>query len=96
MLTLMLQSLRNRLFSVSLTIMVVAISVALFIGVELVRTQTKQSFANTISGTDLVVDSLTATGSAITVTIRNAGSMTVDDAFWVDVYFNPGQTPGLN
>ncbi len=45
---------------------------------------------------DLVVDNLVANSSQVTVTIRNAGSNTVSDAFWVDVYFNPGQTPGLN
>ena len=45
---------------------------------------------------DLVVDSLVATSDAVTVTIRNAGTATVIDAFWVDVYFNPTETPGVN
>ncbi|GAB4425179.1 MAG: hypothetical protein Kow0031_04630 [Anaerolineae bacterium] len=47
-------------------------------------------------GPDLVIDDLEATSSQVTVTIRNAGTEPVVDAFWVDVYFNPGQTPGLN
>ncbi len=44
---------------------------------------------------DLVVDNLIATSSQVTVTIRNAGS-TVLNNFWVDIYFNPNQTPTLN
>jgi hypothetical protein len=31
-----------------------------------------------------------------TVTIRNKGNAPVVDAFWVDVYFNPSHTPGIN
>lgn len=45
---------------------------------------------------DLVVDSLVATTSAVTVTVRNQGTAPVTDAFWVDVYFNPTKTPALN
>ncbi|KKD59118.1 peptide ABC transporter permease [Grimontia sp. AD028] len=54
-LRLALQSLRNRKATALLTIFTVAVSVALLIGVERVRTQAKESFANTISGTDLIV-----------------------------------------
>ncbi len=45
---------------------------------------------------DLVVDSLVASGDAVTVTVRNAGMATASDAFWVDVYFDPVETPGVN
>jgi hypothetical protein len=45
---------------------------------------------------DLVVNSLVATGDAVTVTIKNVGTAAVVDAFWVDVYFNPTQTPTIN
>ncbi|OEF88920.1 ABC transporter permease, partial [Vibrio splendidus] len=38
-----------------LTILTVAVSVILLLGVERVRTEAKSSFANTISGTDLIV-----------------------------------------
>ncbi len=54
-LRLALQSLKNRKTTAILTIFTIAISVALLIGVERVRTQAKDSFANTISGTDLIV-----------------------------------------
>jgi hypothetical protein len=45
---------------------------------------------------DLVVDSLSATGDVVTVVIRNAGTAPAVGAFWVDVYFNPSQTPTVN
>ncbi|GLT16250.1 peptide ABC transporter permease [Vibrio zhanjiangensis] len=49
------KSVLNRRVTAILTIMTVAISVILLLGVERVRTQAKNSFANTISGTDLIV-----------------------------------------
>ena len=49
------KSLKNRKATAILTIMTVAISVVLLLGVERIRTQAKDSFANTISGTDLIV-----------------------------------------
>jgi putative ABC transport system permease protein len=53
--TLALKSLLNRKGTVGLTLLTIALSVALLLGVEKVRTEAKTSFANTISGTDLVV-----------------------------------------
>lgn len=50
-----LQSLRNRALTALLTVLAIAISVMLLIGVEKVRQGARQSFADTISGTDLVV-----------------------------------------
>jgi putative ABC transport system permease protein len=50
-----LQSLRNRTLTASLTVLAIAVSVMLLLGVEKVRTGARQSFANTISGTDLIV-----------------------------------------
>lgn len=49
------KSLLNRKTTALLTILTVAISVILLMGVERIRTQAKSSFANTISGTDLIV-----------------------------------------
>lgn len=49
------KSVRNRKVTAILTILTVAISVILLLGVERIRTQAKSSFANTISGTDLIV-----------------------------------------
>ncbi|MEM8971407.1 MAG: ABC transporter permease [Pseudomonadota bacterium] len=50
-----LQSLRNRWLTALLTVLAIAVSVVLLLGVEKVRNGAKASFANTISGTDLVV-----------------------------------------
>ncbi|OEF05208.1 ABC transporter permease [Vibrio genomosp. F10] len=49
------KSVRNRKTTAILTILTVAISVILLMGVERIRTQAKNSFANTISGTDLII-----------------------------------------
>jgi hypothetical protein len=50
-----------------------------------------------INAPDLVVESLTAGGSQITVTLRNQGNAPVVDAFWVDVYLDPATAPtGVN
>ncbi|MDE1233807.1 ABC transporter permease [Vibrio aestuarianus] len=49
------KSVLNRKTTAMLSILTVAISVILLMGVERIRTQAKNSFANTISGTDLIV-----------------------------------------
>ncbi len=49
------RSLFNRRFTVILTVCSIAMSVALLLGVEKIRRDAKSSFANTLSGTDLIV-----------------------------------------
>jgi putative ABC transport system permease protein len=49
------QSLWNRRFTALLTIISIALSVTLLVGVERLRTEARLSFANTLSGTDLIV-----------------------------------------
>jgi hypothetical protein len=49
------QSLRNRALTACLTVLAIAFSVMLLLAVEKVRTGARQSFADTISGTDLIV-----------------------------------------
>ncbi len=51
---------------------------------------------NYTSAPDLVITALVASSSGITVTIENQGNAATTDPFWLDVYFNPSQTPGLN
>jgi len=55
MLILAMKSFRNRKFTTLLTILSIALSVTLLLGVERIRKEAKASFANTISGTDLIV-----------------------------------------
>ena len=48
-------------------------------------------------GPDLIIDSLTATDNTVSLTIKNIGSKTVKEDFWVEVYFNPNPPPtGVN
>jgi putative ABC transport system permease protein len=54
-LRLALQSLCNRWLTAALTVFAIAISIMLLLGVEKVRSGARQSFADTISGTDLIV-----------------------------------------
>jgi putative ABC transport system permease protein len=49
------QSLANRWLTALLTVAAIAVSVVLLLGVEKIRTGAKASFANTISGTDLII-----------------------------------------
>ncbi|GAA4880294.1 ABC transporter permease [Ferrimonas pelagia] len=93
MLSLMLRSMRNRLTSVSLTLTVIAISVALFIGVELVRTQAKQSFANTISGTDLVVGARSGNINLLLYSVFRLGNPTNNIGY--DTYERLSQSRGV-
>lgn len=54
-LTLAAKSLRNRKFTAALTVLSIALAVALLLGVERIRHESRESFANTVSGTDLIV-----------------------------------------
>lgn len=49
------RSLRNRASTAVLTVLSIAISLALLLGVERIRSEARESFASTISGTDLIV-----------------------------------------
>ena len=54
-----LQSLINRKGSVVMTILAMTVSIFVLLGVEHVRHQAKESFTNTVSGTDLIVGART-------------------------------------
>jgi putative ABC transport system permease protein len=54
------KSLRNRRFTVGLTVVSIALSVSLLLGVERIRREAQTSFTNTISGTDLIVGARTS------------------------------------
>lgn len=50
-----IKSLRNRKFTAALTVLSIALAVVLLLGVERIRHEARESFASTISGTDLIV-----------------------------------------
>ena len=55
MIALALKSLRNRRFTAALTVLSIALAVALLLAVERIRQETREGFAATVSGTDLIV-----------------------------------------
>ncbi len=76
LLTLALKSLRNRRYTAALTVLSIALSVALLLGVERVRTETRASFANTVSGTDLLVGARTGPVQLLLYSIFRIGNPT--------------------
>ncbi|MEM7343147.1 MAG: hypothetical protein AAF485_02810 [Chloroflexota bacterium] len=40
-----------------------------------------------VTAPDLIVDTLSANSSNISITLRNQGNQAVTEAFWIDVYF---------
>jgi|TARA_B110000444_G_C18846192_1_gene602172 putative ABC transport system permease protein len=69
-------SLTARALTVGMTILAIAVSVALFLGVEKVRTGAKASFANTISGTDLIVGARSGSVQLLLYSIFRIGNAT--------------------
>lgn len=54
-LALAVKSLRNRKLTAALTVLSIALAVVLLLGVERIRQEARESFASTISGSDLIV-----------------------------------------
>jgi len=71
-----LQSLRNRALTAALTVLAIAISVTLLLGVEKVRTGARQSFADTISKTDLIIGARTGQIQLLLYSIFRIGNAT--------------------
>ncbi|MEL6598036.1 MAG: ABC transporter permease [Pseudomonadota bacterium] len=69
-------SLRARALTVGMTILAIALSVALFLGVEKVRTGAKASFADTISGTDLIVGARSGSVQLLLYSVFRIGNAT--------------------
>ncbi len=71
-------SLLNRKGSVILTIVAVALSVALFLGVEKARSGAREGFGNTISGTDLIIGAPTGSVNLLLYSVFRMGSATAE------------------
>ena len=76
LLSLASKSLTNRLLTVGLTVFAISFSVFLLIGVEKIRTEAKKSFANTISGTDLVVGARSGSVQLLLYSVFRIGNAT--------------------
>ena len=69
-------SLFARALTVGMTILAIALSVGLFLGVEKVRTGAKASFADTISGTDLIVGARSGSVQLLLYSVFRIGNAT--------------------
>ena len=69
-------SLMARALTVGMTILAIALSVALFLGVEKVRTGAKASFADTISGTDLIIGARSGSVQLLLYSVFRIGNAT--------------------
>jgi len=69
-------SLMNRKFTAILTILAIALSVMLLVGVEKVRDGARASFANTISGTDLIVGGRSGSLALLLYSVFRIGNAT--------------------
>lgn len=76
LLSLASKSLTNRLLTVGLTVFAISFSVFLLLGVEKIRTEAKVSFANTISGTDLVVGARSGSVQLLLYSVFRIGNAT--------------------
>ena len=74
--SLALKSLKYRKFSVLLTTFSIALSVALFLSIEQIRVSARESFANTISKTDLIVGGRGGSLQLLLYTVFRMGSAT--------------------
>jgi putative ABC transport system permease protein len=75
-LVLAVKSLLNRHVTASLLVLSIGLSVMLLLGVERLRTQTRAGFANTISGTDLVVGARTGSTALLLHSVFRIGYAT--------------------
>ena len=75
-LRLALASLRARALTVGMTVLSIALAVALFLGVEKVRTGARASFADTISGTDLIVGARSGSVQLLLYSVFRIGNAT--------------------
>ncbi len=71
-----MQSVRNRKGTALLTILSIAISVTLLLGVERIRTEAKLGFANTISATDLIVGARSSSMQLLLYSVFRIGEPT--------------------
>ncbi len=72
------KSLANRWLTALLTVFAIALSVMLFLGVEKIRNGARSSFANTISGTDLIIGSRAGSVQLLLYSVFRIGNATAN------------------
>ncbi len=88
------QSLAARWLTVSLTVLAIALSVALFLGVEKLRNGAKASFADTISGTDLIVGARSGSVQLLLYSVFRIGNAT-NNVTW-ETFEDIREMPGVD
>ncbi|MCZ8131979.1 MAG: ABC transporter permease [Steroidobacteraceae bacterium] len=76
-------SLWNRRGTAALTVFAIAVSVALLLGVQKVRTEARESFAATISGTDLIVGARSGPLNLLLYSVFRVGDATANVSYSV-------------
>jgi putative ABC transport system permease protein len=87
LLSLAYQSLKNRQLTSALTVLSIALSVTLLLGVEQVRVGARDSFANTISQTDLIVGARGGTLQLLLYAVFRIGTATNNISYESYAYF---------
>lgn len=88
-----LKSLRNRWFTAALTVLSIALAVTLLLGVERIRDESREGFANTVSGTDLIVGARSSPVHLLLFSVFHIGNPT-NNITW-DSYRSIAGTPGV-
>jgi putative ABC transport system permease protein len=85
------KSLLNRKGSVMLTVLAMAVSIFVLLGVEHIRGQSKQSFNSTVSGVDLIVGARTGSMNLLLYSVFRMGSPTnnIDWQTYQNISANP-------
>jgi putative ABC transport system permease protein len=76
-------SLWNRRGTALLTVFAIAVSVSLLLGVQKVRTEARESFASTISGTDLIVGARSGPLNLLLYSVFRVGDATANVSYGV-------------
>ena len=66
----------NRRFTLSLTVLSIALATLLLLGVERIRTELRENFASAVSGTDLIVGARTGSTQLLLYSVFHIGSAT--------------------
>jgi putative ABC transport system permease protein len=89
-----IKSLRNRKFTAGLTVVSIALSVTLLLGVERIRSEAQTSFTNTIAGTDLIVGARTSPVQLLLASVFGLGNAT-NNIDW-ESYEKISKHPGIS
>lgn len=76
-----LKSLASRRVAVALTVVGVALSVAMILGVERIRLETRENFTQTVAGTDLIVGARTSPVQLLLYSVFRIGDPTTNLSF---------------